>query len=126
MEKITKNQVINILKQCYDPEIPIDLWQLGLIYDIQIINNSDNHYSNIKILMSLTTPGCGMSQQMTADIKKKLEQHAGVKQAQVTITFDPPWNPSMISPAAQKKLEKKIIRGLPKQSCYKNGEEIWE
>ena len=65
-------QVIDILKQCYDPEIPIDLWNLGLIYHIEI-KESNNELKNIHIIMSLTTPGCHMGDQMVNDIKSKLD-----------------------------------------------------
>ena len=67
MKKINKENIIEILQECYDPEIPIDLWNLGLIYNINIQNN------NIDITMSLTTPGCTMGQYMADDIKSKLD-----------------------------------------------------
>ena len=67
MTKINKEDVIEILKQCYDPEIPIDLWNLGLIYDISIDKD------NVNITMSLTTPGCTMGQYMADDIKTKID-----------------------------------------------------
>ena len=66
-----KNKIIDILKQCYDPEIPIDLWNLGLIYDIDVQQN-DNSTSDVKVVMSLTTPGCTMGQHMAEDIKAKV------------------------------------------------------
>ena len=66
-----KNDIINILKQCYDPEIPIDLWNLGLIYDIDISEDRKDQF-DIHITMSLTTPGCTMGQHMADDIKKKI------------------------------------------------------
>ena len=65
-----KNDIINILKQCYDPEIPIDLWNLGLIYDIDISEDREDQF-DIHITMSLTTPGCTMGQHMADDIKKR-------------------------------------------------------
>ena len=80
-------QVIDILKQCYDPEIPIDLWNLGLIYHIEI-KDSTNDLKNIHIIMSLTTPGCHMGDQMANDIKSKLEATKFVNEAKVEITFD--------------------------------------
>ena len=58
MAQVKKDQVIEILKQCYDPELPVDLWNLGLIYDIQIQKAYDEKISDVNILMSLTTPGC--------------------------------------------------------------------
>ncbi|MEE3135611.1 MAG: iron-sulfur cluster assembly protein, partial [Candidatus Neomarinimicrobiota bacterium] len=65
MAQVKKDQVIEILKQCYDPELPVDLWNLGLIYDIQIQKAYDEKISDVNILMSLTTPGCTMGQQMS-------------------------------------------------------------
>ena len=61
---IDENEVIDVLKQCQDPEIPIDLWSLGLIYDITI-TNADNEKSDVNITMTLTTPGCTMGEYMT-------------------------------------------------------------
>ena len=58
MAKITKEDIIKVLKQCYDPEIPVDLWSLGLIYDIEIQESYEGDQSDINIVMSLTTPGC--------------------------------------------------------------------
>ena len=57
---IQKDEVVNVLKQCFDPELPVDLWNLGLIYDIQIQEAYDETKSDINIIMSLTTPGCTM------------------------------------------------------------------
>jgi len=98
MSLINKEEVISILKQCYDPEIPIDLWNLGLIYDIKIINN------NIDIIMSLTTPGCTMGQYMADDIKSKLEQIKNIKNVTVEVVFDPPWQPEMMTNEGRQKL----------------------
>ncbi len=104
MSTINQEQVIEVLKQCYDPEIPVDLWNLGLIYDIQIQDAYDGNKSDVNITMSLTTPGCGMGQYMADDIKSKLEAKDEVNQAFVQVTFDPPWNPSMITEEARTKL----------------------
>ena len=70
MKKLEQEDIINVLKQCYDPEIPVDLWNLGLIYDIDFDNQSSEP-TNVEITMSLTTPGCGMADQMADDINKK-------------------------------------------------------
>ena len=66
-----KKNIINVLKSCYDPEIPLDLWSLGLIYDIDIIEGNEDR-SKVDITMSLTTPGCSMGQHMADDIKSKV------------------------------------------------------
>ncbi len=104
MAKITKEDIIKVLKQCYDPEIPVDLWSLGLIYDIEIQESYEGDQSDINIVMSLTTPGCGMGQQMADDIRNKLEAKDTVNQAFVRVTFDPPWEPEMMSKEARDKL----------------------
>ncbi len=104
MAQVNESQVIEILKQCYDPELPVDLWNLGLIYNIQIQESYDETTSDVNIVMSLTTPGCTMGQQMAQDIKNKLEALDEVNQAFVEVTFDPPWNPEMISAEAREKL----------------------
>ena len=98
MTTINKKEVIEILKQCYDPEIPIDLWNLGLIYEINIKDQS------INITMSLTTPGCTMGQYMADDIKTKLEQLKNVRNVNVEVVFDPPWQPEMMTDEGGKKL----------------------
>jgi len=104
MAQVKEEQVIEILKQCLDPELPVDLWNLGLIYSIQIQESYDETRSDVNIVMSLTTPGCTMGQQMSLDIKNKLEAIDEVNQAFVEVTFDPPWNPEMVTDEARKKL----------------------
>jgi len=104
MAQVNESQVIDILKQCYDPELPVDLWNLGLIYNIEIQESYDEQHSDVNILMSLTTPGCSMGQQMSLDIKNKLEALKEINQAFVEVTFDPPWNPEMITAEAKEKL----------------------
>ena len=103
MQSEIENKVIETLKTCYDPEIPIDLWNLGLIYHIEIKVSQKNKY-NIKIIMSLTTPGCHMGEQMTMDIKTKLEKIYEITHVDVDITFEPPWTPEMMTDKARTKL----------------------
>ena len=98
-----KNKIIGVLKQCYDPEIPIDLWNLGLIYNIQS-DESPAGEADVIITMSLTTPGCSMGQHMANDIKNKVSLLEEVTDCDVTVTFDPPWKPEMMSDDARKKL----------------------
>jgi len=100
---IDENTIIDVLKQCFDPEIPIDLWNLGLIYKIDILPQDDNT-NNIYILMTLTTPGCTMGQYMSDDIKSKVESLNGINNATVEVTFDPPWEPEMMTDEARIKL----------------------
>ena len=98
-----KAKIIDILKQCYDPEIPIDLWNLGLIYDINI-TTTENNKNDVKITMSLTTPGCTMGQHMADDIKNKVKALEKINNIEVTVTFDPPWTPEMMTDYAREKL----------------------
>jgi len=103
MAIVTENEVIDVLKQCFDPEIPVDLWSLGLIYTIKISKNSSGN-SDVKIVMTLTTPGCSMGNVMAMDIKSKLEMNNSVDMADVEVTFEPPWTPKMMSNEARDKL----------------------
>ena len=115
MEKINKEEIIAVLKQCYDPEIPIDLWNLGLIYEIIIKEN------NINITMSLTTPGCTMGQYMADDIKSKLEQIKSVESVTVEVVFDPPWQPEMMTDEGRQKLG-----FAPTENTKKSEKKDWE
>tara|TARA_B100000809_G_C14804023_1_gene411363 strand:- start:12 stop:359 length:348 start_codon:yes stop_codon:yes gene_type:complete len=115
MKTINKNEVISILKECYDPEIPIDLWNLGLIYNINIEN------CNIDIVMSLTTPGCTMGQYMSDDIKSKLEKLENVNNITIEVVFDPPWEPEMMTDEGRKKLGFE-----PSESKEKSQKKEWE
>jgi metal-sulfur cluster biosynthetic enzyme len=101
MENI-KNNVIDVLKQCNDPELPIDLWNLGLIYDLKI-NEQDKKFA-VDIIMSLTTPGCTMGQYMIEDIKNKMASIKSISSVNVELTFDPPWNPQMMTEEGKIKL----------------------
>ena len=115
MNQINKDEVISVLKQCYDPEIPIDLWNLGLIYDIKIKN------TNIDIIMSLTTPGCTMGQYMADDIKSKLEQIKSVENVTVEVVFEPPWQPEMMTDEGRQKLG-----FAPTENTKKSEKKDWE
>ena len=103
MAMVTENEVIDVLKQCFDPEIPVDLWSLGLIYTIKISENSSGT-SDVNIIMTLTTPGCSMGNVMAMDIKSKLEMNDSVDMADVEVTFDPPWTVEMMNNDARDKL----------------------
>lgn len=97
-----KEKVVDILKKCNDPELPIDLWNLGLIYDLNINQNGDNF--DVSILMSLTTPGCTMGQYMMDDMKMKLATLQNIGNVEIELTFDPPWNPEMMTDEGKAKL----------------------
>tara|TARA_B100001057_G_scaffold474904_1_gene541072 strand:- start:5416 stop:5727 length:312 start_codon:yes stop_codon:yes gene_type:complete len=97
-----KENVIGILKKCNDPELPIDLWNLGLIYDLSINENSGKF--DVNILMSLTTPGCTMGQYMMDDMKMKLATLKNMGKVDIELTFDPPWTPEMMTDEGKAKL----------------------
>lgn len=96
---VTPEQVKEALKECFDPEIPVNIVDLGLIYDIQVTPEDE-----VKITMTLTTPGCGMAYQIAMGAKAKAMALPGVKDAKVTVVWEPRWDPSKMSEAAKKKL----------------------
>lgn len=96
---ITAEQVREALKECYDPEIPVNIVDLGLIYDIQVSPEDE-----VLVTMTLTTPGCGMAQNIALQAKAKAMAVPGVKDAKVTVVWEPPWDPSRMSDEAKKKL----------------------
>ena len=100
---VNEDKIIEVLKQCYDPEIPVDLWSLGLIYNINI-SEAKNNKSDVSITMTLTTPGCTMGSYMAEDIKMKLSGIEEISSSEVDVTFDPPWKPEMMNDEARKKL----------------------
>ena len=92
-------KVIDALKTCYDPEIPVDIWELGLIYEI---NNDEEN--NVHIKMTLTSPSCPVAETLPPDVEQKVREVEGVKSSKVEITFDPPWEKDMMSEVAQLEL----------------------
>jgi metal-sulfur cluster biosynthetic enzyme len=95
---VTKEQVYEALQECYDPEIPVNIVDLGLVYDVEIEGN------NVAVKMTLTAPGCGMGTMIAADAKQKIIALEGVEDASVDLVWEPPWNPSMISEEAKQRL----------------------
>jgi probable FeS assembly SUF system protein SufT len=88
------------MKTCFDPEIPINIVDLGLIYDCNVEANEDGTRS-VEVQMTLTAPGCGMGEVLVQDVREKIEQIPTVREARVNLVFDPPWRREMMSPAAQ-------------------------
>ncbi len=88
------------LKTCYDPEIPINIVDLGLVYECELRPGPDGSRT-IDVKMTLTAPGCGMGDILLDDAKDKLERIPTVSEVKVELVFDPPWNPSMMSEAAR-------------------------
>ena len=91
------------MKTCYDPEIPINVVDLGLVYECKL-NDLPEGGKRVDVKMTLTAPGCGMGEVLSRDVKEKLESVPSVKQAHVEIVFDPPWNRGMMSDEAKLQL----------------------
>lgn len=91
------------LRQCYDPEIPVNIVDLGLVYDCQL-TKSENGGTKVEVKMTLTAPGCGMGPAIAHDAQSKIMSIEGVDEAQVDLVWDPPWNQNMISEAGRMKL----------------------
>lgn len=91
------------LKTCYDPEIPVNIVDLGLVYDCKLTKNSDGG-AKVEVKMTLTAPGCGMGPAIAHDAQSKILSIEGVDEADVQLVWDPPWNQSMISEAGRMKL----------------------
>ncbi|HLY22918.1 MAG TPA: iron-sulfur cluster assembly protein [bacterium] len=88
---ITRDQVIDVLKTCFDPEIPVNIWDLGLIYDITIVDGVVN------VKMTLTAVGCSLGPQIIAEIESKLLGIDGVENAAVEMVWNPPWSPERLT-----------------------------
>jgi FeS assembly SUF system protein len=97
--EVTKQQVIDVLQTIYDPEIPVSIYELGLIYEIEILP-----VNNVQIVMTLTAPGCPAAQSLPVEVDQKVRQIEGVNDVHVAVTWNPPWNKSMMSEAAQLEL----------------------
>ncbi len=102
-DKDVEKDVWEQLKTCYDPEIPVNIVELGLIYSCQITAHPKGG-KKVDIVMTLTAPGCGMSTVLKTEIEQKLSRIPGVKEAYVDVTFDPPWNQSLMTEAARLQL----------------------
>lgn len=91
------------MRTCYDPEIPINIVDLGLVYECKLTDAADGK-KRVDVKMTLTAPGCGMGEVLSRDVKEKLESVPSIKEANVEIVFDPPWNRSMMSDEAKLQL----------------------
>lgn len=94
-----RERIIDVLKSCYDPEIPVDIWELGLIYEINISDGND-----VNIKMTLTSPACPVAETLPPDVEQKVRDIADVNSAKVEITFEPPWEKEMMSEEARLEL----------------------
>ena len=92
-------KIVRVLKTIYDPEIPVDIYELGLIYDVFV-----NEDKEVKILMTLTSPNCPVAETLPVEVEEKVKSLDVVKDAEVEITFDPPWNQDLMSEEAKLEL----------------------
>ncbi len=99
-----QDKVWVMLKTCFDPEIPVNVVDLGLIYSCEFEPSSASDLQHVKIQMTLTAPGCGMGPVIAAEVKRKVELLPEVESAEVEIVFDPPWNQDMMSEIAKLEL----------------------
>ena len=102
-EKIDVNalgeKIVRVIKTIFDPEIPVDIYELGLIYDVFV-----NEDYEVKILMTLTTPNCQVAETLPLEVEEKIKSLDAVKDAEVEITFDPPWTQELMSEEAKLEL----------------------
>ena len=91
-----ENKIINVLKAIFDPEIPVDVYELGLIYEIKI----DDQF-HVEIIMTLTSPNCPVAESMPKEVEEKVGEVHGVKSSKVNIVFDPRWDKDMMSEEAK-------------------------
>jgi FeS assembly SUF system protein len=92
-------KIVQVLKTIFDPEIPVDIYELGLIYDVMI-----NEHKEAKILMTLTSPNCPVAETLPREVEEKVEQLEEIDSAEVEITFDPTWTQDMMSEEAKLEL----------------------
>ncbi len=98
-KKVIENTVIEVLKTVFDPEIPVDIYELGLIYDIAVSDTAQ-----VDVLMTLTSPSCPVAESLPAEVEEKVKGIQIVSDAKVTITFEPAWEKNMMSEEAQLEL----------------------
>ena len=100
---LTEQDVLSALRSCYDPEIPVNIVDLGLIYNVSFAPTEDNK-QDVTVEMTLTAQGCPEHVNISAQVKSRLEQLPGIRNAQVNVVWTPPWTPERLSPDARKQL----------------------
>ncbi|MFQ5582416.1 MAG: putative Fe-S cluster assembly protein SufT [Mariprofundaceae bacterium] len=100
---VNEDELWNVLKTCYDPEIPVNLVDLGLIYDCHVVE-TDEGGNHVEVIMTLTAPGCGMGPFIVDDVRLKVLSVTNVTDVHVELVFDPPWDRSMMSDEAKLQL----------------------
>ncbi|MEC7064407.1 MAG: SUF system Fe-S cluster assembly protein [Bacteroidota bacterium] len=98
-KKELENRIIEVIKTIYDPEIPVNIYELGLIYDVNV-----NDENMVKILMTLTTPNCPVAESLPQEVKDKVKSLDQVSDVELEMTFDPPWNKELMSDEAKLEL----------------------
>jgi FeS assembly SUF system protein len=98
-QKLIEGQVVEMLRTCYDPEIPVNIYELGLVYEVKVSLQAE-----VAITMTLTSPACPVAQSMPKEIEEKVKTIPGVKLAKVQVVWTPPWNPTMMTEAAKLEL----------------------
>jgi len=98
-KKDLEEKIITVLKDIYDPEIPVNIYEIGLIYKIEI-----NDDFSVKIVMTLTTPNCPVAESLPEEVKQRVASVDGVKEVDLELTFDPPWDMEMLSDEAKLEL----------------------
>ena len=101
--EVSEDAVWGELRNVYDPEIPVNIVDLGLVYDLKVEPLASGG-SNVQVAMTLTAQGCGMGPSIAMDAQRRIESLVGVGEAHVRVVWDPPWNPNMISPEGRAKL----------------------
>ncbi len=96
---VIEAQIVDALRTCFDPEIPVDVYELGLIYDIKVDDSRA-----VAIRMTLTSPHCPVAQSLPAEVEAKVRSVSGVTDVKVEVVWDPPWDPSRMSEAARLQL----------------------
>lgn len=100
---VNEEEIWNMMRTCFDPEIPVNIVDLGLVYSMKVTPLPVGG-NRVDVTMTLTAPGCGMGSVIAEDVKNKIQCVDGVNEADVQITFDPPWNQSMLTEAAKLQL----------------------
>jgi len=100
---VNEDELWNVLKTCYDPEIPVNIVDLGLVYDCHVVD-TDEGKNHVDVVMTLTAPGCGMGPFIVDDVRQKVLSIANVSDVHVDLVFEPPWDRSMMSDEAKLQL----------------------
>ncbi len=103
-QEADENLIWDQLRTCFDPEIPVNVVDLGLIYDLKITPAGESQGSNVSVQMTLTAPGCGMGDTIANDVRQKILSVSGVREALVELVWEPTWNQTMMTEAARLQL----------------------